>query len=361
MVACRSAAASALTAGHYEDAAHWYRRAIEITDTTDCRAAERAALALGLAEAEFALLHVDAAVRQSVICADLAEEAARPELGARAALVVRGIGGAKPNRIVVDLCRRALDRLDVGEDVLHARLLAQQAMALVEVADEEPDASVRERAQYVAGQAWEMAQRIDDRAALVDALHVRERRASGPDAGGERVRLGEQLRQLGRVTERPESLMWAHLWRIDGFLHDGAVAEADAEIAGLADLADELGWPVARWQLLRARAARAMLAARFTEAEQLAGAGKDLAEQCGDSSMLGQYYAYRLDIQRKTGRFADRGHRSPTDRAGSGGGVSAGRGRHRSGPRPVGQRPSTSSGHMTLDRKPYGFLFCRCG
>jgi len=97
--------------------------------------------------------------------------------------------------------------------------------------------------------------------------------------------------------------MWAHLWRIDGFLHDGAVAEADAEIAGLADLAEDLGWPVVRWQLLRARAARAMLAARFAEAERLAIAGKDLAERCGDSSMMGQYYGYRLDIQRKTGRF----------------------------------------------------------
>ena len=87
--ACQSAATGALTVGQDDDAAHWFRRAIELADTTDCPASERAVLALGLAETELALLHVDAAVRHSAIGADLAEEAARPDLVARAALVVR--------------------------------------------------------------------------------------------------------------------------------------------------------------------------------------------------------------------------------------------------------------------------------
>jgi DNA-binding CsgD family transcriptional regulator len=81
------------------------------------------------------------------------------------------------------------------------------------------------------------------------------------------------------------------------------VAGADGEIAGLAALAERLGWPVVRWHLLRVRAARAMLAGRFADALRRAEEGQELADRCGDPSMQGQYIAYLLDVRRKTGRF----------------------------------------------------------
>jgi DNA-binding CsgD family transcriptional regulator len=188
---------------------------------------------------------------------------------------------------------------DVG---LRRRLIAQLAMAIVEVTDDIPDASARQEAVLLAHEAADMPH-DSDLATTVDVLHVQERLAEGPESGQVRVGLGADLLRLGRIEERPEAIVWAHLWRIDGFLQTGAVTAADAEIAGLAAVADQLGWPLARWQLLRTRAARAMLAGRFTDADAFARDGRNLAERCGDSSMIGQYYAYHLDIQRKTGRF----------------------------------------------------------
>jgi DNA-binding CsgD family transcriptional regulator len=157
-----------------------------------------------------------------------------------------------------------------------------------------------------------MAQRDGGSTALVDALHARETLVGGPSAATERMDMGTRMRTLGAVPERPETALWAHLWRIDGCLGVGAVGEADREIAGLAALVGRLGWPVARWHLLRARAARAMLAGRFAEVERIVDEGQALAERFGDPSMVGQHIAYRLDVLRKTGRFGEAGFDAAT-------------------------------------------------
>jgi DNA-binding CsgD family transcriptional regulator len=303
VIACRAAAAAAVRSLDYSDAAHWYRRAVELVAGAGLGAGEHAELLLGLAEAEYVEVQVSQALRHCVTAADLGAGLGRADLVARAALVVRGIGGERPNLVIVELCTRALTLLgDRGSD-LHAKVLAQQAVALAEATEEGPDAAALRTAGMLSRRAMEMAERGGYPTALVDALHAREKLIGGPDSGAERLHLGGRLRQLGSVAGRPDAALWSYLWRIDGSLHLGMVAEADAEIAGLVGLAHRLGWPVARWHLLRAQAARAMLAGRFAEAEQLAVAGKALADRCEDPSMYGQYIAYILDIRRKTGRF----------------------------------------------------------
>lgn len=303
VAACRAAVAAALRTLDHTEAAHWYGRAIELAGGAELPAAEHADLLLGLAEAEFLDLRVTEALRHCVAGFDVAARADRPDLLTRAALVVRGIGGEEPNRIIADLCERARAAVGAADSDLQARLLAQHAMALAQL--EVTRAGLASPVRDMSEQALMLANRDGGRTALVDALHVREMLAGGPSAARERIDLGARLRALGPVPERPETPLWAHLWCIDGYLGIGAVAEADGEIAGLASLAERLGWPVVRWHLLRTRASRAMLAGRFADAQRLVDEGRVLAERCGDPSMEGQYIAYTLDIRRKTGRFDD--------------------------------------------------------
>jgi DNA-binding CsgD family transcriptional regulator len=306
--ACRAAVDAALRSLDHADAAHWYRRAIELAAGAGLDPAELADLLLGLAEAEYLDLRVAEALRHCVAGSDLATGLGRADLLARAALVVRGIGGEEPNRVIADLCARAraaLGDAGVGDTGTHARVLAQHAMALAQLAVTSPE--LAGRAQTLSGQAMALAHRDGGSTALVDALHARETLAGGPSSSAERMEMGVRLRRLGPVPERPETPLWAHLWRIDGSLGVGAVAEADGEIAGLVALAQRLGWPVARWHLLRVQAARAMLAGRFAEAQHFVEEGQAVAERYGDPSMQGQYIAYLLDIRRKTGDFRDVG------------------------------------------------------
>ena len=64
------------------------------------------------------------------------ERTGRPEVVARAALVIQGIGGHVLNQQLVSLCRRALSLLDLdAPEQLRARVEAQLACALFEIDD----------------------------------------------------------------------------------------------------------------------------------------------------------------------------------------------------------------------------------
>jgi DNA-binding CsgD family transcriptional regulator len=305
--ACRGAAVAALRVRDAADAAHWYRRAVELAAGAGLDGGDHADLLLGLAEAEYMDARVSDAVRHCVAGADLAADLVprhdRSDLVTRAALVVRGIGGDELNVVLVDLCRRARALLGEEDSGRHARVLAQHAMALAQIGVQGSAMEAFAEARSLAARAMAMAERDGDRTALVDVMHAVEAVAGGPGSMEVCIELGARLNALGPVPRRPEAAMWAHLWRIDGLFAVGDIVAVDREIAGLAALAERLGWPVARWHVLRARAARAVQEGRFTEAERCTEVGRDLADRCGDPSMYGQYYAYVLDVRRKTGRF----------------------------------------------------------
>jgi DNA-binding CsgD family transcriptional regulator len=99
--------------------------------------------------------------------------------------------------------------------------------------------------------------------------------------------------------------MWGHIWRIDAALQVGAIHEVDSELAALERLADQLGWPVARWHLTRARATRALIAGEYSQAEELTHAARALGFAMEDESILGQSFAFAADLEKRTGRFRD--------------------------------------------------------
>ncbi|BCB80911.1 transcriptional regulator [Phytohabitans flavus] len=295
--ACRAAAAVADRALAFADAAHWYARALDFADGAGVGDVERAELLLDLADAAYADGQVTEALAHCIAAADLAEECGRTDLVARAALVVRGIDGP-PNETIAALCGRARALLRDEESAIHARVLAQHAGALSEYGQVEA-------ADELSRRATAMAERSGDPAALFDVAHARHRLVTGPDSVAERLRLGARLRDLGAVPGRPEAPLWGQLWRVDAAFQLGGLATVDVEIAALDSLVDRLGWPLARWHLLRVKATRALASGDFAEAERLALAAFEVAEGLQDVTASGLFYAFMMDLLRLTGRFGE--------------------------------------------------------
>ena len=136
-------------------------------------------------------------------------------------------------------------------------------------------------------------------------MHARHEVIGGLDGVNERLALGARMVQLAAVGGRPDSALWGHLWRVDAELQLGAVSDLLAELFDLASLVQRIGWPLARWHLLRARATRAVQTGRFDEAAQLALARGNVAAQTQDWAAQVQSGLIFTELHTLTGRYAD--------------------------------------------------------
>jgi len=298
VAACEAAAAAAVREFDSASAAHWYRKAAGLLDGSGYAELKRAELLLELAKACYSDGQVTEALGHCATAAAEAERLARPDLMAEAALVVRGIDGASANEQIGALCERARAQLGDAVGPLHAQVLAQHSLAMSGSGDLGGAGELSRR-------ALAMAELCADPAALVDALHAREKLVTGPDGVAERLELGARLRGLGAVPERPDAALWAYLWRIDAAFQLGAMDAVDSEIAGLASLTSRLGWPVGRWHLLRIRAVRAQVAGQYPEAEELALAAREIAQRTQDSTLHRLFYPFIAEVLRRTGGFGE--------------------------------------------------------
>jgi hypothetical protein len=134
VAACRAAATEAARALDVADAAHWNRRAVDLLDGAGYGDAERAGLLLDTADTAYRAGQVSVALAHCAPVVDLAERLGRPDLAARAALVVRGIDDVSATDVIAALCTRARRLLADTDSAAHAQVLAQHALALGETA-----------------------------------------------------------------------------------------------------------------------------------------------------------------------------------------------------------------------------------
>jgi DNA-binding CsgD family transcriptional regulator len=309
---CRAAAAVSLRRLAFDDAAHWQRQALALigdeADEADDAVVERATTLLALADAEYRGGRVAEAVGHCLTVADLAEQLpdgdVAAELLARAATIVHGVAG--PAVEIAGLCERALARPEHRHG--HAAVLAQYAWALAELGQVDEARAISER-------ALAMAERGGDPAEVIAAVHARHQSLGGPDDVARRLALGTRLSGLAAIADRPDAAVWAHLWRIEAAYQVGTITAVDRELAALGALVDRLGWPLARWQYLRARAARALLAGRFAEAETTALAMRDLGLGIQDAGAQGLFYAFVAGLLQRTGRYTEYEHAFTTTAA----------------------------------------------
>jgi DNA-binding CsgD family transcriptional regulator len=280
--AVRAADASG-AAGAYDDAVSYLQLAL--TATSHDPAVDRAELLLDLARMQYLAGQILSSVRTSEQAADEGERTGRPDIVARAAVVVQGIGDPALNRQIDVLCRRALAVL--GEPAaldLRARVQAQLACSLLMLSDVDGAAPWSHRALADAAASG-------DPNAELDAVRARADLVWQPGATAEIAELGRRAIELAEPTRRPLAKLWGHGWLADNAVHRADMAAAQREMTGLQALAESTGLPLVRWHLLRRQAALAGLAGNFEVRRSLAAQAASIAEDWQDLSVWATHFA----------------------------------------------------------------------
>ncbi len=286
------AADAARAAAAYDEAVSCLELALTATDRSRARAdgdpagpVDRAELLLDLARMQYLAGQILPSMRTSEQAADEGERTGRPEVVARAALVVQGIGDPAVNRQIESTCRRALAMLGERPALdLRARLEAQLACSLLMLADVDGAAPWSQR-------ALADATYIGDPNAELDAIRARAELVWQPGEIGEMVELGRRAIELAEQTRRPLAKLWGYGWLADNAVHRGDMAAAQQEMTKLRALADSTGLPLVRWHLLRRQAALAMLVGNFDGWRRLAAQAASIAAGWHDLSVWGTYFS----------------------------------------------------------------------
>jgi hypothetical protein len=298
--------ASALFA--YEEAALYYRQAVELLPVVSGGSGERRAeLLLDLGDAHWRSGNGPAA---RTVFEDAIDESRRlgdGELLARSVLgYVTALGGFllyarfEVGEAAVGLLEEVLAALPPEDSPLRAHSLAHLALEMWSA--NEP---VEERV-AVSDEAIEMARRLGDSEALVTALHARHWTLTTPGMARERLAHTEEMLRVAKETNRPEIEFLAHNARFHCFLELCDRRGMEAETGAMTGLAERLRQPFYRWHTVCLRTLRATLDGRFAEAERLAEEALELGRlrQSEYASYVFQY-AQMFAIRWAQGRLAE--------------------------------------------------------
>jgi tetratricopeptide (TPR) repeat protein len=267
------AAEQAAAAFAWEDEVAHYETALRVLDEIDSPDdATRCRMLLRLADRLVSL------GRQfKPVCLRAAELARRhgwtDALAAAAHTIARGV----PDADVMALLEEALATLGDHDSPWRARLLGRLADNLV------LDGREPERADVLSREGLEMARRLDDPVALIAALDSRSLALAGPQHLDERIRLTSEALALADDAPNPA---WTHNLRRElivlrtevGDLR-GARADLDALAESMAE--ERLHGTLREADVLRLRAAHAVIDGRLEEAGRQARAGEALRERLG--------------------------------------------------------------------------------
>ncbi len=301
----RAAGHAALSALAYAEAAAHFRAALYgLTMVGTPAPTARAETLLNLAFAEYRAGSFGSAVQHCVLAAGLAEELGRPDLLARAALLVDGVTPPDAGEALVGLCRRAI--LAVSDIDLAVRAQLSARLAYAAAADGDLDA-----AETMSAEALTLAERTAAPAAILAALRARQLALAGPGYAAARMQLGARAIGLADRGE-PMAALWGRVWRVDASFELGDLVAVDRELSELAGIAAGLRFPLARWHLERLRAARESFVGRFAPAEEHALAARELAASLDDPSLAALHLAFLLFLAYVRGDRLPEGDRRET-------------------------------------------------
>jgi DNA-binding SARP family transcriptional activator len=244
----------------HDEAAAYYRQALELLDPAARPEGEAQCCELLIALGEAQRRSGDPAYRQTLLdAAGLADHLGDSDALARAVLAnSRGFfsisAGVDAPRVTA--LERALDRAAISDSPVRARLLAN-------LADELVWSDQHERRQGLAAEAVVLARRSGDPVTLAYVL-ARRYPALVPNA--ERRAEMAELEQLAAGLDAA-LLVWARLWRSLADLTFGHLEGYHRGLDSAMELADELRQPLLRWPVAFLDAGRYRMAGRLDEAE----------------------------------------------------------------------------------------------
>jgi hypothetical protein len=241
--------------------------------------------------------------RQSLAtCERAAEEGQRthrPEVVARAAIVIQGFGHPALNIQIADLCQRALRALPAGAPLdLRARVEAQLACTLLEL-------SADDQAVDWSGRALAHAAASGDPNAELDAIRARMMLHWRPMLNEELTGLAHRAIELAEPAGRPLAELWAHMWLLDNAVCRADLATGRQEVGAMRTLAGRTGLPLVRWHVLRREATIAALTGDFAGCREAASAAAAIAAPWQDESMRGTHFSLAVCLAELRGDAAE--------------------------------------------------------
>ena len=288
----------ALTELAPQEAIRWFDRALALADRHSVSdAGLRCDLLIGLGDAQ--RQSGDRRYRETLIEAcGIARELADGGRLARAALA-NNRGWANSGRVDHDRVAGLEDALALAADArpaTRARLLAQLGAELVYAGD-------LDRRRGYSDEAVAIARELDDPRTLAYVLGRRCLTIWAPEALDERLESVGDLERAAARLDDPITLLGAASWRVVTSLEAADVAAAEAALERKAELAERIGRPVMRWEVLFARSALAYLHGRLEEAEELAGEAAQVGRDQPDAMAI--YGAQIVAIRHDQGRLAE--------------------------------------------------------
>ena len=285
----------------YDEAGHWYGRALEALEPGDPREGElllhrgESRLAAGdLSDARAAYERAGALARAT----GDAEQLARAALGLGA-----GLGGFEVqllDPLQVDLLEEALAALGSEPSAMRAWVLARLSVALSLMAEES-------RRRSISAEAVAVARVTGDLRALGYALAAHCDVTSGPDYCDDRVAASAEIVRLGAETgDRPLEVLGLRL-RIVALLEIGDIGAADGAIDRFALIAERLRQPLYRWYVPLWRGMRALMRGELAAAAQYCTDAEQIGGQATSGNALALTFTQWWVRQRYEGRQADAG------------------------------------------------------
>jgi tetratricopeptide (TPR) repeat protein len=261
----------------YEDAAGLLERAMSLLPAATDTQRRRAELLMRLGDARTGAGDTQGGRSCYEQLAALARELGDPELLARAALAHERI--ATPARLglgalivtsIFGSGTRSVALLEEAELALPPEDSSLRARTLARLATELYPLHQTERSDALSREAVEMALRIGDPRALVEALHGRHWATLSPDSTEQRLANAQEMLLVATGAADEEAAFLARHARVHCRLELGDMSGVDAEVAAMEQLADRIREPFYRWHVACLHAMRALIQGRPAEAERIA-------------------------------------------------------------------------------------------
>jgi class 3 adenylate cyclase len=287
----------------HDEAAAWYRSALELLDAAEGRAGDPERLRLLIALGEAQRRAGDADHRATLFAAaGLARQQGNTDALAEAALansraILYSVVGRVDHQRVAVLEQALAATADAPDSPIRARLLATLALELTW--------SNRRRRLELSSEALTLARRLGDPATLAQVLLARFYACAAPDTQAERLANTAELltlaEELGDAAARSRAL--ALRFRVA--MESADVAEAGRCLEANQRLAAELGQPTLRWFVELQRTARSLLAGRLEEAERLAQDALALGRSSGQPEALSFFVWQQAVVRFEQGRLEE--------------------------------------------------------
>jgi tetratricopeptide (TPR) repeat protein len=260
----------------YEDAARLLERALPLLPSGTDTQRRRAELLMRLGDAKSRVGDTLGGRDCYEQVAALGREMADPSLLAEAALAHETI--ATPARLGIGALivtsifgsgTRSVALLEEAERVLPPEDSSLRARTLARLATELYPLHQTERSDALSRKAVEMALRLGDPQALVEALHGRHWATLSPDSAEERLANAQEMLLVATGAADEEAAFLARHARVHCRLELGDMSGVNDEIAAMEQLADRIRQPFYRWHVACLHGMRALIQGRPAEAERI--------------------------------------------------------------------------------------------